>query len=383
MATRSPSVPSPTLTVGVLLTAWVFAAAWMLFPYVMIDVSFYYIPWYQHVLAAGPIGAFNEPFSNYTPPYLYLLALAAPFAGLMPDAVIIKLLALAGHVLLALASFRLLRSLGVRAAAIGGAAVFALPTLFANPVLLGQCDALYAAPIVLALAAAIDRRHSAMLLWCGLALAIKLQAILIAPFFLALLLARHVPAKQWLLAPGGYIAAFVPAWLAGWPAADLATIYFRQAADFGGDVVLNAPNVWTLLPVPGSSGWATSLPLAITAAVAVAFLVSATARLKEADHARLIEFALLSVLIMAGLLPRMHERYFLLADLLALVLAFARPTRDTIAIAVLVQLGSIGALAAYVTGVNEFAQLGALAMIAATWVVAGDLFGKRREHATA
>ena len=382
MATRSQQGVPSTLAVSLLLAAWIAAAAWLLFPFIMIDVLNDYIPWYRHVVATGPVAAFAAPFGAYTPPYLYLLALAAPLDGLMPDAVIIKLLALAGHGLLAAASFRLLSSLGVRAAAIGAVAVFALPTLFANPVLLGQCDALYAAPIVMALAAAIDRRHSAMLLWCGLALAIKLQAILIAPFFLALLLARHVPAKQWLLAPGGYIAAFVPAWLAGWPAADLATIYFRQAAGFG-EVVLNAPNVWTLLPVPGSSGWATSMPLAITAAVAVAFLVSATARLKEADHARLIEFALLSVLIMAGLLPRMHERYFLLADLLALVLAFARPTRDTIAIAVLVQLGSIGALAAYVTGVNEFAQLGALAMIAATWVVAGDLFGKRREHATA
>ncbi|MFX8616462.1 hypothetical protein ABTM15_19210, partial [Acinetobacter baumannii] len=90
---------------------------------------------------------------------------------------------------------------------------------------LGQCDALYVAPIMMAAGAAAARRPLAMLAWFGFALSIKLQAILCAPFFLAMLLAWREPLWRWWPAPTAFIAAMLPAWVTGWPGSDLATIY--------------------------------------------------------------------------------------------------------------------------------------------------------------
>jgi Gpi18-like mannosyltransferase len=57
--------------------------------------------------------------------------------------------------------------------------------------------------------------------------------------------------------------------------------------------------------------------------------------------------AVLSTLMLPWLLPKMHERYFLLADVLAFALAFAVRDRSTLLIAVLIQFASLSAIFSY------------------------------------
>ena len=79
-----------------------------------------------------------------------------------------------------------------------------------------------------------------MLVWCGIAFSIKAQAIFLAPFAIAFLISRRTPLRYWLIPPSVYAAMMAPAWAAGWPAADLATVYLRQAQYFD-DLSMNAP----------------------------------------------------------------------------------------------------------------------------------------------
>ena len=55
--------------------------------------------------------------------------------------------------------------------------------------------------------------------------------------------------------------------------------------------------------------------------------------------------ALLGALLIPFLLPKMHERYFFLADVLSLLLAYR--WRRLLWLCVLIQLGSVGSLVAY------------------------------------
>lgn len=341
---------------------------WALLPIITIDVVNDYVPWFNHIVQAGPIAAFAHPFGAYNPPYLYLLALATPLKGLMADAMVIKLIGLVGNIAAAAAMWHLLRALKVDDALRLAICLLVLPSLMINAAMLGQSDAMYVAPILMALAAAVERRHRAMLVWCGLALGFKLQAVLIGPFFLALLIARRVPVRDWFWMPAIYLLTLVPAWLAGWPAYDLLTIYAGQAATFP-QIALNAPNIWMIAQLIGApSDGLTGLAMAAAVGAMAAYVARFGATARHFTPEMLVRLALLAPLITAGLLPRMHERYFILADALSIVLAIISRKRGDWWIAALVQMGSLFGLIAYAAGAHWLAALGALPMLMATWL---------------
>jgi Gpi18-like mannosyltransferase len=350
------------------------------------DMATFLLPWLAHIRALGPVTAFAEPFSNYAPPYLYLLAAVSPLAAVIAPAAVIKLLSLTGNLVLALAMRRLLISL--EAPQPGRAAALSLlaPATFANAALLHQCDALWAAALVMAVAAAVERRHPAMFAWCGIGLAFKAQAALAGPFFLALALARGVPFRVWLTTPAAMIAPMIPAVLAGWPVADLLTIYLRQA-QYTELLSLNAPNIWAIIQLFAGPSAAALGPLAFAAtAIAGAWYVARlVGRLHAATPSETVAAAALAVMLTAGLLPRMHERYFFLADVLAIALLFARPTTWRVALGV--QLGSALAILAYLTPVPAASVMlllaGAVAMIAATFRLFAVFRDNTASHALA
>lgn len=333
------------------------------------DMIDYLLPWFDHIRSVGPIDAFRAPFGNYTPPYLYLLALTSLAAPLAHPIILIKALSIAGTAMLAAALWRLLVALGTPQAGRKALLVVALPSVVLNAGLFAQCDAMWAAACLMALAAAVSRRHAAMLAWCGLAVAIKLQPAFSAPLILALLIGRRVPLKYWPIAPLAFAAPMLPAILLGWPVGDIATIYLRQA-DWSPALSMNAPNIWSIVQAIPFVGALPLTGLAIAAAVgAAAWLIARFAHRPPSGDA-LIAAALLVTLVSVGLLPRMHERYFFLADILALALALARGDRQSWIVAALVQAGSMLALTGYLAGISLLPMLGADAMIVATWLVA-------------
>jgi len=363
-------MPAPAIW---LVAAVAAAQAWILWPLFTPDMTAFLVPWLETIRERGVASAFAEPFSNYMPSYLYLLALFSPLAERLDPMSVIKLLSVAGTVALALSFHRLLGALGAPQRAQWAAAVFALPSIAFNALLMGQCDAIYVAACVMAVAMALERRHLAMFVWCGVAVAFKAQAVLVAPFFLALAIRRRVPFHYWLAAPAALLAIMAPALLAGWPPADLATIYFRQAGTYSNDIARNAPNIWSLAGAISPEHAPRLFGLALAAALGAAAAYVARMQVVRFDKAGLVCMAALAVLLSAGLLPRMHERYFLLADILILAFAIAKGTRATFTLAALVQLGSTAAIIGYIGLGMPMVAIGALCMIAATWIAARPL----------
>lgn len=361
----------------VLAAAWALAIGWQLavIQLTTSDLVAYNIPWLGHIAAVGPIAAFAHPFGNYTPPYGYLLVTVSPLVAVLPATLVIKLLSFGCTLLLTASVWRLLRAMNVAHATRWAMIVPVLPSVMISGAILGQCDALYVAPCVMAVAAAIERRHRSMFAWCGLAFAIKAQALFGAPFVLAIVIARQVPVRHWLYAPAAFAAALAPAALCGWPVADLLTIYLRQSQWFD-DIARNAPNIWMFAQLAGITtplvGLATVA--ALGAAACYAAQIGATAR--SFSKPMLLRAALLAPLIVAGLLPKMHDRYFFMADILSLALAIAAPSRETLRIQAHIQLGSILALVGYLLALPWLAALGAVPMIAATLLVARPLVSR-------
>lgn len=303
------------------------------------DVVWYFMPWYEHIVAHARIAVFANPFGNYTPPYLYLLSAASLLDGIVPTFYLIKLLACVGAAWLIFATYRLLRALQVNPRM--AFAVAFIPSVTANASLLGQADTYWVAPCVLALGAAVRSRWTWVAFWSGLAFAFKAQAVFFAPFVLHLFITRRVPWITWLVAPAVYVAAMLPAWFAGWPAWDLATVYFRQALwqpDHGGYFISNGASWWTVY------GWLDpSLALRtfwIGFVLAGAALLAGLILVPALSRRKLIALSVLSAAVFPFLLPGMHERFYLLADVLAFIYALAYPSRRSIAAAIFMQLAS-------------------------------------------
>jgi hypothetical protein len=142
---------------------------------------------------------------------------------------------------------------------------------------------------------------------------------------LTVLLQRRANIALWIAPPAIYCVAVLPAWLVGWPAADLATIYLRQAEYF--TTIGSSPGLWAIgaaiLPRKPSDSFLIGYA---AGAIFVAIYVASLCR-RRLSREQMVEAALLSALALPFLLPKMLERFTLLADLLALSLAFIAPKR--------------------------------------------------------
>jgi Gpi18-like mannosyltransferase len=312
------------------------------------DLHDFLFPWLAHIRSTGPVEAFSQPFSNYTPPYLYLLSLTSLLN--LPPLATIKLLSVAGTLAL---GFSVSRLAGREA----GLVVLLLPTVALNGPMLGQCDAIWSACCVMAVAMALERRTYAMALWAGVGFAFKAQAAFIAPFALLVVLKERKPLAI-VIPIAVYVLAIAPAWLAGWPLADLLTIYARQ---FAYPLLSNAPNIWAfpaaLLEQPPTALYVLGYTMA---AVAIAFYIW---RRPEPT----IAAALLSIIMLPFLLSKMHERFFFLADALSLSMVFMHPR--TFPVFVAVQAGSLLSYVSYGAGVPLLNIAGACSMAYALWKV--------------
>jgi Gpi18-like mannosyltransferase len=340
---------------ALVLALWLHIVVW---PTATPDMGICLLPWYGHIVEHGPVGAFSRPFSNYTPPYLYLLAIASLFDGWVSAFTLIKLVSVAGTGALAAAAYALLGAAGAPHRREFALLVFAIPSTIANAPFIGQCDAFWVAACLMGVAEAIRGRHARMLLWAGLAFAFKAQAAFIAPFVLGILVARRVPLQLWLIPPAVYGAAILPACLAGWPLRELLMVYPLQAGFF--DTPGNLSNPWViarmLAPEEAKSFYWLGYAAALGAGAGVVALLARRAWSPN----QLIALALLSALALPWFLPKMHERYFLLADLLAFCLAAASRDRRAVDIAIAVQLASVTAYFSYWTNWHVAAGAGAL-----------------------
>jgi Gpi18-like mannosyltransferase len=136
-------------------------------------------------------------------------------------------------------------------------------------------------------------------------------------------------------------------------------------------LVYNAPTIYQWLPTDNTTLWeAIGILLAGGVVVGVSFLVWKSK--VELTPTVLLRVALVFALAIPFLLPKMHERYFYLADVLTIVYAFYFPRYFYIAL--VMQLSSLASYAPFLLN-NEVIGLSfvALAVLVITVIAARDL----------
>jgi hypothetical protein len=301
------------------------------------DMPIFLEPWFAHIVHYGPIQAFAHPFSNYEPAYLYLLAIGSLAHGLAAPMTIIKILSVLGTVFLYSAIAGLLRAM--KRDTRGALLVLVLPSVAINDGLLAQCDALWAGACIFALAATIRGRTLAALVWCGVAISFKAQAAFMAPVIIGAMIGRRPPLWQWCVPGVIFVATLAPAWLLGWPASQLLTVYLDQASldQLAGRLA----NPWMFGTIFAEHAARHFFVLGYAAAGLAALGIAALAARNPRNGKLLILLGALAGTALPFLLPKMLERYYFLGDVMTLALALSWKSRPSAIAVRAVQIASI------------------------------------------
>jgi Gpi18-like mannosyltransferase len=294
------------------------------FGYESADYKEFLSKWYDFIAQHG-FEAFAHDFANYNPPYLYMLAVIIYLFPFVPKIIAIKSISLIFDILLGAFVYKLI-NLKYPASVLpvfGYLAVLFAPTVFLNSSCWGQADAIYTAFLVACLYWICTGKQWLALGAFSLALAIKLQAIFFAPFLFVLLLKDKVSWKAFLLIPIIYFLTLVPSWIAGRNFLDLLLVYAKQSNTYH-ELSKHAPNFYIWFP---DSAYDYIYPAGLILGIAVAFLIIAGVMKssRTLDRELILEMAFVFVLSVPYFLPKMHERYFFAADVLAIVYAFYFP----------------------------------------------------------
>jgi Gpi18-like mannosyltransferase len=277
------------------------------------------------------------------------------------DLTLIKTVSLAFTFAMAGAIFATLRHFQESAtnALIGATLFLLLPTILVNGAYWGQSDIVYSFFVVLCFLFTLRQEPLLAAAAFGLALSFKAQAILFSPYLFYLLLTREMSLRALIIAPVVYLAMMLPAWTAGRPAPDLLLVYLQQAETFH-SLSLHAPNLYTYVQDLWHPDYASGVLLGLVLSLFVAAGIAlAGLRLQRTPERKLL-IAAAAVILMPFVMPKMHERYFFLADIFAFLLAFVAQRGWRIAL--LVQLGSILAYGPFLLGIEFGHYLGAALM---------------------
>jgi len=293
-------------------------------PAVSGDMKWFLLPWYNFLRDSGAQGL-GQSFSNYTPPYLYLLWLATLSYRFIPPVVAIKLISIAAdgaNAALIYALVRLQDEAGARAS-VASAVFWVLPTVWINSSLWGQADGIYTALLLSCLYFLLTDRPFWGVAAFAAAFTFKAQAFFLFPLLLILWLKGRLPWNHFLLIPLVYALLCLPAVLLGYPWRSVLTIYLTQANTYH-SLSKNAPNLYVFMNAfPYGPGVA--LAFLITALAVGAWVWYNVRARSPLSLSALVWMSLISSALVPFFLPKMQDRYFYPSDVLSLLAAFYVP----------------------------------------------------------
>jgi Gpi18-like mannosyltransferase len=292
-----------------------------------IDYFNYTKVWYNTLRDTG-FAAFGQGFSNYNLPYLYMLYVVVRLLPGLPAVVATKVPSLAADFVAAWFTYRIVR-IKYKTFPIPALAAFAVlfaPTVVLNSAFWGQADAVYGCILLASIYYLLRRQDAAAMMLFGLAVSLKAQAIFVLPLLLALYLRGELRWKYALLVPAVMFICLIPAMIAGRPLLDLLLIYPSQAGQYD-QLTMHAPSALSWIPDTGRYfGYFYPAALILTGAAAIALVLAIYLSPSRLTRSLVLELALISAMLLPFLLPKMHERYFYIADLLSIIVGFYQPS---------------------------------------------------------
>ena len=306
-----------TLLAGCACAACAMFARVSLLYYVSDDYDAFLKEWVKNLGGMTVKEALCTSIGDYNLPYIYILLIFSriPFNSMM----LIKSLSCLFDVLLAWVVMKLVM-FGVEDRRLQMASfvlTLVAPSVMINSAQWSQCDSIFVSFCLLAMLKALEGKGRPCAIFWTVAFCFKMQAVFILPALGIALFMGKVQWKHLLWIPIVYAVSLLPALLAGRSIASCLGIYAHQTQEYA-FLFHNAPTIWRFFE--GADFESFSVVSVFSAgAAAILFVYFCSTFRKEMDDKDLVKLFFLSAMLIPYLLPRMHERYFYLADILALV----------------------------------------------------------------
>jgi Gpi18-like mannosyltransferase len=293
------------------------------------DLQNAFLPWQTYLLEHGRWHALQHPFSMYFPAYFDLTAMTSYLDGHINRISQIKLLSFVFDIVTAVVAYYLVRRLtpgstprSRRSVAqlVAPFCILAGPTVLVNGAVWGQSDIVYTCFLLLSTFSVIVGSGAFAVLFFGFAFAFKLQAIFLAPFIAAMVLQKRIRWLHLLLLPVGWLAALVPPMLNGAKAWEFLSLTSSQGESFP-TLAINVGNPWIIADrIHLNVHFGTLVGIALTALLMLALTIwGAQPAFRGARNT--LAFATLSLLSVAYVMPKMHDRYFFPAEIFLCILS--------------------------------------------------------------
>lgn len=367
--------------IALILASVMIRLSW--YPIAVSDYVYFVQQWLNWLHEPG-LSAFAQPFSDYAPTYLYLLKILTflPIDGLYSS----KTLSFIFEIIIAWLAATMIRRFSPIKYSTGAlflifAVFLCIPTFALNSSLWGQSDAVYAAPILASLLCILLDMPLAAALLFGVAISIKAQALFFAPVLLGYLLKDKLTAWYLALPPLVFAVSILPAALFGGNFFYWLTIYAKEGGEYP-YLSVSSPSIFAFVNNLPLSASTTDLLFwgGIVIACAIALTIGIKIYKTPVQSASLITLASLAcVLLIPYFLPRMHERYFFLADMLSVLHVFFAPRRWYLPILIvgsslLAYMPYLSSQVSFLASVSIDLRIPALILAVAGIIVAVDLW---------
>ncbi|MCL2424798.1 MAG: hypothetical protein FWD05_00505 [Oscillospiraceae bacterium] len=292
-----------------------------LFYYQSGDFLFFLQPWVEEYRTMTFLEGLRINVGTYNPPYMYIINIIARIN--ISELYLIKIVSVIFDFFLAYFVMKIvsLKTSSANMKALAFLAAFAIPTVILNGAMWGQCDSIYATFAIGSFYFGLRGRSKMSYAFMALAFAFKLQAVFLLPMIPVFIFMNRLRLRDCYVFFVVYIATLMPAIIAGMPIADALLAYVVQA-NFYSMLNLNIVNMWRFFEhVPYENFRLAGIYFAGFAVLSLMYFtyVNRKRLIKTVDYVRL---AYLFAVIMPFLLPKMHDRYYFIADVLAVTVFF-------------------------------------------------------------
>ncbi|MGV8979586.1 hypothetical protein [Clostridium sp.] len=302
-------------------------------PFMSGDYNSFVSKWFDTIKAGGGFAALKNAMGDYTQPYLYLLAIGT-YTNIN-TLFYVKMLSFAFELM---AAFYIMKIVNIeykneKLVYLSFGLVLLIPTVIFNGSVWGQCDIIFTAFVIGSIYYILCEKPVTSIIFYGIALSFKLQAIFLLPLFGILLFKKRIKIYHLLLIPISYLVINIPSLIIGKPLKDILLTYATQSGEYK-NLTYNAPSIyqWFSSKLFSDTTLVGYIGILFTFAVVLIIIYVSVKYIKVIKYENVIELALLFAVIVPFLLPRMHERYFFMADIISLLYAFCFPKKFYIAI---------------------------------------------------
>lgn len=321
-----------------------------------IDSGIYLLPWWEEIRNNGGIYALESQVGDYNMLYQFLIAVMTylPVKPLYQY----KLLSGIFDYLLAATVGYVTYDLTDKSRERG---LMAYVTIVMSPVVIlnssawAQCDAIYVFFIILSLLMLMKERCTLAFVILGIAFSFKLQTIFIIPFFIYYYFKKkNFTILNFAIIPLVMCLVSIPNLIMGRSIQDVFLNYARQTNTHA-DLTLNYPSFWCIFNQAVSLETLEEPAVMLTIALLGIFIYLWLTSENNMESKKMIYSAFLIAYTCVFFLPRMHERYGYMYEILSVPIAFTN--KKTIPLCVMLNVISMITYAQFLYGTEYDARI--------------------------